>query len=76
MSWYKLDVHLPFLKQQSKQATRTNSPKHWTTKGSVLACNFIKKETLAEVLSYEFYENFKNTAISIEHLWLLLLFIR
>ena len=24
------------------------------------ACNFIKKETLAQVFSYEFYEIFKN----------------
>ena len=37
------------------------------------ACKFIKKETLAQVFSCEFCENFKNSAIFIEHLrWLLL----
>ena len=37
------------------------------------ACKFIKKETLAQVFSREFCENFKNSAIFIEHLrWLLL----
>ena len=34
-----------------------------------VACNFIKKETLAQVFSGEFFEVFKN----IEHLWWLLL---
>ena len=32
------------------------------------ACNFIKKETLAQVLSCEFCEIFKNTFYT-EHLW-------
>ena len=32
------------------------------------ACNFIKKETLAQVFSFEFYEIFKNTFFT-EHLW-------
>ena len=32
------------------------------------ACNFIKKETLAQVFSCEFCEIFKNT-FSTEHLW-------
>ena len=32
------------------------------------ACNFIKKEALAQVLSYEFFEIFKNTFFT-EHLW-------
>ena len=32
------------------------------------ACNFIKKETLAQVCSYEFYEIFKNTFFT-EPLW-------
>ena len=32
------------------------------------ACNFIKKETLAQVFSCEFCENFKNTFFT-EHLW-------
>ena len=32
------------------------------------ACNFIKKETLAQVLSCEFCEIFKNTFLT-EHLW-------
>ena len=36
------------------------------------AYNFIKKETLTQVLSYEFCEIFKNTFL-IEHLWWLLL---
>ena len=31
-------------------------------------CNFIKKETLAQVLSCEFFEIFKNTFFT-EHLW-------
>ena len=31
------------------------------------ACNFIKKETLAQVFSYEFYEIFKSTFFT-EHL--------
>ena len=31
------------------------------------ACNFVKKETLTQVLSYEFYEFFKNTVFT-EHL--------
>ena len=32
------------------------------------ACNFIKKETLARVLSCEFFENFRNTFFT-EHFW-------
>ena len=36
------------------------------------ACNFIKKETLAEVFSCEFCEFFKNSFFT-EHLWWLLL---
>ena len=32
------------------------------------ACNFTKKETLAQVFSYEFYEISKST-FSTEHLW-------
>ena len=32
------------------------------------ACNFIKKETLAQVFSCEFCEIFKNTFFT-EHLW-------
>ena len=32
------------------------------------ACNFIKKETLAQVFSCEFCEVFKNTIFT-EHLW-------
>ena len=32
------------------------------------ACNFIKKETLGQVLYCQFYEIFKNT-FSTEHLW-------
>ena len=36
------------------------------------ACNFIKKETLAQVFSCEFSEIFKSTFF-IEHLWWLLL---
>ena len=39
------------------------------------ACNFIKKETLAQVFSCEFCEIFKNTFFT-EHLrWLLLSFL-
>ena len=41
----------------------------------LMACNFIKKETLPQVFSCEFYKIPKNT-FSTEHLrWLLLLFI-
>ena len=36
------------------------------------ACNFIKKETLAQVFFYGFYEISKNTFF-IEHLWGMLL---
>ena len=36
------------------------------------ACNFIKKETLAQVFSCEFCEIFKNTFF-VEHVWWLLL---
>ena len=32
------------------------------------ACNFIKKETLGQVFSCKFWENFKNTFFT-EHLW-------
>ena len=32
------------------------------------ACNFIKKETLAQVFSFEFCEIFKNTFFT-EHIW-------
>ena len=32
------------------------------------ACNFIKKETVAQVFSCEFYKIFKNTFFT-EHLW-------
>ena len=39
------------------------------------AGNFIKKETLAQVFSCEFYEISKNTFF-IDHLWWLLLFVR
>ena len=38
------------------------------------ACNFIKKETLAQVFSCEFCEIFKNTFFT-EHLWWLFLTI-
>ena len=41
---------------------------------SVGACNFIKKETLAQVFSCEFCEISKNTLFP-EHLWWLLLII-
>ena len=34
-----------------------------------LACNFIKKEILAQVFSYEFCEISKNTFLT-EHLWM------
>ena len=34
----------------------------------VEACNLIKKETLAQVFSCEFFETFKNSLI-VEHLW-------
>ena len=37
-----------------------------------LACNFIKKETLAQVFSYEFCET-SNKTFLLEHLWWLLL---
>ena len=38
------------------------------------ACNFMKKETLAQVFSIEFFKIFKNTCFFIEHLrWLFLL---
>ena len=36
------------------------------------ACNFIKKETLAQLFSCEFWEIFKNTFLT-EHPWWLLL---
>ena len=36
--------------------------------GGLQACNFIKKETLAQVFSCEFCEIFKNTFFT-EHLW-------
>ena len=39
----------------------------------IKACNFIKKETLAQVFSCEFCEIFKNTFFT-EHLLCLLLF--
>ena len=38
------------------------------SRGKLPACNFIKKETLAQVFSCEFYEIFKN-ALFTEHLW-------
>ena len=34
----------------------------------IFSCNFIEKETLAQVLSCEFYEISKNTFLT-EHLW-------
>ena len=39
------------------------------------ACKFVKKETQAQVFSYEFCEISKNT-FSIEHIWCLLLYLR
>ena len=40
------------------------------------ACNFIKKETVAQVFSCEFCEIYKNTFYYREHLrWLLLVFL-
>ena len=39
------------------------------------ACNFIKKETLAQVFSCEFYEISKNTFLA-EHLWTTVFVIR
>ena len=39
------------------------------------ACKFIKKETQAQVFSYEFGEISKNT-FSIKHIWWLLLYLR
>ena len=39
------------------------------------ACNFIKKETLAQVFSYEFFANFLRTPFLTEHLRRLLLYL-
>ena len=38
----------------------------------LIECNFIKKETLVQVFSYEFYEYFKNSYFY-KHLWWILL---
>ena len=39
-----------------------------TTRGGLQACNFIKKDTLAQVFSFKFCEISKNTFFT-EHLW-------
>ena len=40
---------------------RSSRPEVFWKKGALRACNFIKKETLAQVFSCEFCEIFKNT---------------
>ena len=45
---------------------RKQPPEMFCKKGA--ACNFINKETLAQVFSCEFCEIFKNTCFT-EHLW-------
>ena len=54
-----------------KKLFKGSRPEEFYTKGVlknfVSACSFIKKETLAQVFSYEFCEIFKNTFF-VEHL--------
>ena len=49
-----------------------SSHQRCSVRKGILACKFIKKETLAQVFSCEFCETSKNI-IFIEHLWWLLL---
>ena len=61
-----------FLKISQNSQESTHARVSFLIKLQPEACNFIKKETLAQVFSCEFCEIFKNT-IFIEHLWWLLL---
>ena len=68
--FFKKDAFKNFAKFTGKQLCQSIVLK--TLQASVSACNFIKKETLAQVFSCEFCEIFKSTFF-IEHLrWLLL----
>ena len=54
--WKKL-----FLKVSQNSQENTCARSSFLIKLQTESCNFIKKETLAHVLSYEFCKNFKNT---------------
>ena len=75
-SWYSIQIQKN-VEQVSKQRIIKKTPRKISQYKSLQklrpeACNFIKKETPAQVLSYESREIFKNTFF-IEHLrWLLL----
>ena len=58
---------------QHSNLTKNHSSSHWrcSVKKGVLrneACNFVKKETLAQMFSCEFYEISKNNFFT-QHLW-------
>ena len=50
-----------FYKKSFSEKNSPNSQKNTCVDMDVSAYNFIKKEALAQVFSYEFYEMFKNT---------------
>ena len=57
-----------FLKISQNSQENTLVGVSFLIKLQVSACNFIKKETVAQVFSCEIYEIFKNTFLT-EHLW-------
>ena len=60
-----------FLKNFAKLTRKHLFQNFFLIELQVTACNFIKRETLVQLLSSEFSENFDNTFF-IEHLWRLL----
>ena len=62
----------PKSKQSAKCQKRPAIESLFLIKLQASASNLIKKETLEQLLSSEFYENFKNSFF-IEHIWWLLL---
>ena len=57
---WSIHTNVPFL----EAAVQRCSVKRWPE-----ACNFIKKETLTQVFSWEFYEIFKSSFLK-EHIFL------
>ena len=66
-------MFLSFLDVLNKGEADYLNEKLQTRYEEAAACNFIKKETLAQVFSCEFCEISKNTFFFTEHLWWLLL---
>ena len=69
----RFSVKKMFLEISQNSLENTSARVSFLIKLQAWACNVIKKETLAQVFSCEFYKISKNTFFT-EHLWWLLLF--